>query len=61
MENYNYLISLGFGHEEILNGIEDWEILERESELGMREWEIDEDQHRLDEAIFEWECGGYPD
>jgi len=51
MENYNYLISLGFGHEEILNGIEDWEILERESELGMREWEIDEDQRRLGEAI----------
>lgn len=61
MEEYNYLVSLGFSHEEILNGIEDWEILERERELGMREWEIDEDQHRLDEAIFEWERGGYSD
>lgn len=34
-----YLLSLGFTKDQIVVGVEDWQILEKERELKLRPWE----------------------
>lgn len=38
----SYLLELGFTFEEIQEGLEDWQILEKEREQGLRPWEDEE-------------------
>lgn len=38
-EHCIYLLELGFTQEQISEGIEDWQILEKERDLGFRPWE----------------------